>query len=218
MKYPLSLRETKTVSLFFKDIVELHFQKGAKILDPTCGKRILWDDINLKTYKIYFSDIKDFKYTDVKFSCIDYKKIPDRFYQYFDGIVFDPPYLFGIDSKTDKRKDDYGGYSQSIENLFAMIDESSRYLIRYLKIGGKLILKCSDQYYVKDHTFYDLSTNWINAYTDWSMQGVDFKIIDKHIFKNHHISGTAWQVKDRGSSIQNYTYFFVFQKEETNND
>lgn len=206
-KYPMSLRKAATVSLFFKDILELHFGVGSRILDPTCGECLLWKDIDTKLYYIKYSDIKNFGYSKSKFICCDYRELPKRYHGIFDGIVFDPPYLFGVKSPKDEREDTYGGYSQTKEELFKMISEAPKYLHKYLKPGGRLVLKCSDQYYSKEKSFYPLSNRWMNSFTSCY-----FKNIDIQIFQVHRASPTAWQVKNRNSSVQNYTYFFVFKR------
>lgn len=231
IKYPLSLREAKTASLFFKDIMELHFNKGAKILDLTCGEGLLWYDIDTRDYKIQWSD-KYYKSTKKNFILSDYKELPTKFNGVFDGVIFDPPYLFGIKTSKDKREKKYGEYKQTYAELMNLIHEAPQYLIKYIKTGGKIVLKCSDQYYCKEHKFYELSRHWSESFSILGREKVfeenpyisigtnKLNLIDKHIFPVHHISPTAWQVKDRNSSIQNYTLFLVFQKyfEEAQND
>lgn len=212
-KYPLSCRNAKTVSLFFNDIMQLHFSENAKILDPCCGEKRIWKEVKSK-YWLFYSDIRD-DLPDTP--AMDYKNI-NYVKESFDGILFDPPYLFGVKSKNDKREDGYGGYSQSKENLFKMMRESPGILIDFLKPDGKLILKCSDQYFALEKKFYHLSEMWHRNFIsvtqkDLSLPLSHFYLVDKQIFIVHRVSPTAYQVKNRGCSIQNYTYFFIFQKQ-----
>jgi hypothetical protein len=42
----------------------------------------------------------------------------------------------------------------------------------------------------------------------------NFRIVDAFIFTHHHMSPTAFQVKDRPCSVIMHTYFLVFQKRD----
>jgi len=209
-KYPLSVRDTGSVSDFFNDVLALHFKENDKILDPCCGERIIWQRVKGK-YDVTFSDIRnDLPGIESK----DYRDL--KYDSCFDGILFDPPYLFGVKAKKDKREDAYGGYAQTYDNLIHMMTEAPKHLINYLKPDGKIILKCSDQYYVPEHKFYSLSDQWYisfrNAMTNNFKKLAQFYLIDRQIFIVHRVVPTAYQVKDRGASVQNYTFFLVFQK------
>ena len=114
-----------------------------------------------------------------------------------------------IYSLSDPREDDYGGYSQTIDELYEYMDYICTYLEPMLKHGGKLILKCADQFHVEANKFYPFHLDWIQR-----AESCGLKMIDMFIHAHHRISPTAFQVKNRSSSIIMHTYFLVFQKEK----
>ena len=210
-KYPISHNGSKKLGEFFREILTFHVSpsKKRKILDPTCGKRYLWADFlkrdidgarKLDGYgKVVFSDIVDYGQEVVS-------NVKDlKFHNRFDGIVYDPPYFFGCKRSSDPRSADYGGYSQTYADLLWFMDIGNERFPLWLKDDGKLILKCSDQYQVRERKFYSHHSMWISRLTN-------FRIVDTFIFIHHHISPTAFQVKNRPCSVTMHTYFLVFQK------
>jgi hypothetical protein len=210
-KYPISHNGKKKLGVFFKEILMFHIppSKDRVILDPTCGKKYLWEEFfkaNLlnesesKGYgQIVFSDIKDHGQSiisDVRNLSFDYK---------FDGIIYDPPYFFGYKNSNDPRRADYGEYTQSLDDLVALMDVGNTKFVNLLKDNGKLIVKCADQYNTKERKFYPHHHTWINRLSN-------FQIIDLFVFIHHRISPTAFQVKNRPCSVIMHTYFLVFTK------
>jgi DNA modification methylase len=203
-KYPVSCRSNLKVNEFFKEIIYLHAKEGDKVIDVTCGKRHIWEGFHEEfssTRETIFTDIRDFEYNMVE----DYNHI-QGYDNYFDCIVFDPPYLFGIKAKKDAREEDYGMYNNTYEELMKTIETSPLALFNYLKSGGKVILKCSDMYLVKEKKFYPLSFYWMKSFSRL------FDIIDIYVYVGRRLSGTAFQVKNRGCSVNNHSYFIVFRK------
>ena len=212
MKYPLSHNAGKPLTKFFYDIIMLHIPPGddVVILDPTCGKRYMWERFFVKTWggkrpidnyeRVLFSDIEDYGHNAVA----DFRDL--EFHEALDGIVFDPPYLFGYKGSKDKRKHDYGGYAQTYGQLMRMMDDARTLFPKWLKHGGKVILKCADQYYPKERKFYPLHITWANLFTE----NGDFELIDVFVFIHHHLSPTAFQVKNRPCSVIMNQYFLVF--------
>jgi hypothetical protein len=206
----------------FKKLFMFHIPKPASILDPTCGNRLLWQAFtpqDFEGYNILYSDIKDY-WGNPK---VDVKKISEYCLgtdpadenslrsEPFDGIVYDPPYLFKVGKTTDPRADVYGSYSQSYEELLSYMDATYRFK-EILKPTGKLIIKCSDQfklYPISERKFYPLHVTWINRLASY-----DFDLVDVFVSPHHHINPTAFQVKDRPCSVINHTYFLVFKKKD----
>jgi hypothetical protein len=210
-KYPISHNGKKKLGVFFKEILAFHIPpfKDEVILDPTCGKKHLWEEFlktnllnenEIKEYgQIIFSDIRDYGQTiisDVKNLNFDYQ---------FDGIIYDPPYFFGYKNSSDPRRADYGEYAQSLNELIEFMDVANTKLVNLLKDDGKLIVKCADQYNTKERKFYSHHYTWINRLSN-------FQIIDLFVFIHHRISPTAFQVKNRPCSVIMHTYFLVFAK------
>jgi len=219
MKYPLSHSLGKTLSEKFEEILRFHIPPSPDktILDPTCGKRYLWESLfngleNTKQldlegnritlpWKVIFSDIQDFGYNKV----CDVKDLTVE--APVDGIVYDPPYFFGDKEalETDERREDYGSYKQSYEELLGFMDIANEKFPMLLKDGGKLILKCADQHYLGTNMFYPLHVTWIERLTN-------FKIVDFFVCPHHNMSPTAYVIKNRPCAIIMHTYFIVFEK------
>lgn len=214
MTIPISHNGNKNLADTFYKILTFHvpLSKEKSILDPTCGRRYIWakfltpkyqlfeTEIPIKQYnKVVFGDIRDFGYNIVS----DIKDL--SFNQEFDCIVYDPPYIFGCDNSTDARREDYGDYVQSYDQLLWFMDIANEKFPKWLKPNGKLILKCSDQYNVKERKFYPHHITWVERLTN-------FNIIDFYIFIQHgRLNPTAFQVKNRESAVIMHSYFMVFK-------
>jgi hypothetical protein len=214
-KYPISHNGNKKLGQFFKEILTFHIppSKEKAILDPTCGKKHLWEEYfkqdlsgerAIKKYgKVVFSDVRDYGQeivSDVRDLNFDYQ---------FDCIIYDPPYFFGYEDSNDPRKQDYGDYAQNLEDLIAFMKIANIKLFGLLKDDGKLIVKCADQYNTKQRMFYPHHYTWINNLSN-------FMVTDLFIFIHHRMSPTAFQVKERPCSVIMHTYFLVFTKKASN--
>lgn len=210
-KYPISHNGKKKLGEFFEEVLTFHIppSKDKVILDPTCGKKHLWEEYlkrrihgktKLEEYrKVVFSDIKPYGQeivSDIKSLNFDYQ---------FDGIIYDPPYFFGYKGSNDPRREDYGDYVQTYEELLEFMSIANSKFPLWLKDDGKLIVKCADQYQTKERKFYSHHYTWIDMLSN-------FEIIDLFIFIHHRMSPTAFQVKNRPCSVIMHTYFLVFKK------
>ena len=211
VKYPLSHNRGKELGEYFYEILTFHIppSKDKTILDPTCGKKHLWveffkpdlnGNIKLEKYgRIVFSDIVNYGQEIVS-------NIKDlNFDIQFDGIVYDPPYFFGYADSKDPRREDYGDYIQTYDDLLWFMDIANEKFPLWLKDDGKLIVKCADQFQTEERKFYPHHYTWIHKLTN-------FNIIDLFIFIHHRLSPTAFQVKKRPCSVIMHTYFLVFEK------
>lgn len=184
-------------------VLDFHLQEGATILDPTCGNKYSWEDVFKKRNEHCFFPTKEMIIThhDIKqggkFSQLPYKKE-------FDACFFDPPYIWGVMGSKDKRKTDYGEYNHTFEDIENMFISANTALPKYLKPRAKLFLKYADVFSLKERKFYLTQPLWVKALTN-------FVPIDHYIIQHHQVSGTAFQVKNRGCSVGNYTYLTVFQ-------
>ena len=210
-RYPLSHNAGKSLGEYFFDILTFHIPPAGDIvlLDPTCGKKHLWVDFQkrnllgktkLEEYgKVVFSDIQDYGQEHVS-------DVADlNFNHLFDGIVYDPPYFFGYSGSTDPRREDYGDYIQTYEDLLWFMDVANQKFPSMLKDEGKLIVKCADQYQTQERKFYPHHITWVNKLSNYFL-------VDQFVFIHHRISPTAFQVKNRPCSVIMHTYFLVFKK------
>ena len=210
-KYPLSHNAGKNLGQYFMDIMfhHLHPSKNKNILDPTCGKKHLWanftvpdsdNKIPLDRYEnVVFSDIAELG-QDLVSNVIDLD-----FDYLFNGIIYDPPYFFGYKGSTDPRKNDYGDYLQTYDDLLQFMHIANNHLYNMLEDNGKLIVKCADQYHTKERKFYPHHVKWINTLNN-------FRLVDQLIHIHHRMSPTSFQVKERPCSVIMHTYFLIFQK------
>ena len=219
MRYPISHNAGKPLSNFFYNILTFHLppDPDVRILDPTCGKRYLWEHFQRRSLltgkrlienygEVVFSDVRDLGQPLVSdFRDLGHILKERKIARYFDGIIFDPPYFFGYEGSDDPRKEDYGGYCQSYDELYGLMTDANHYFSQwFLKPKGKLILKCSDQYQTEKREFYPHHITWEKVFSN-------FKLIDFFIHVHHRMSPTAFQVKDRPCSVIMHTYFMVFE-------
>lgn len=216
MKYPLSIQDSLhdgKMSVAFYELLSLHAESGAKILDPTAGKHLLWEAApkdELKTlgmlpfYDITFSDIEGGPGNEMQ-NLSRARVDRSDWFEAFDCVVYDPPYLIGENETDDPREKDYGTYAYSTSDLAAYMDLLHTVIPDLLKPKGKVILKCSDQYVVKERKFYPFHYKWMNVMVR------DFEIIDIMIYRHHRMSPTAFQVKNRPCCVIMHTYYIVGQ-------
>ena len=208
-RYPISHNGSKKLGEYFKEILEFHIppSKDVRILDPTCGKKHLW--VNFYAADLLGKTPFD-EYGEIIFSDkVDYNQeivsdVDDLIFEKpFNGIIYDPPYFFGYQGSDDPRRQDYGDYIQTYEDLLWFMDIANEKFPDWLTSEGKLIVKCADQYQTNERKFYAHHHTWINRLSN-------FQIIDLLIFTHHRISPTAFQVKNRPCSVIMHTYFLVF--------
>lgn len=215
-KYPLSVQDSipdGKVSEAFHQLLQLHVPEGAKILDPTAGSRLLWknilfeDELNLglgAPYDITFSDIKEGD-GNLQQNLARARMDRPEWFDAFDCCVYDPPYLIGENETSDPREGEYGTYAYSLADLEMYMGLVHTVIPSFLKPGGKLILKCSDQFVVPERKFYLHHYDWLT----YMMRAFD--IIDLMIYRHHRMSPTAFQVKQRPCSVIMHTYYLVGQ-------
>ena len=189
------------LGILLEKILDFHVRPvGKRILDPTCGKRYIWDGFNDPSYEIVYADKVDYGYNIVS----DLNDL--QFDEPFHGIVFDPPYLFGIEDSKDVREEEYGGYAQTYEELVDFMKRARDKLYTLLVDNGILILKCQDMFHLPTRKFYALHVDWINLYTE------RYSLKDIFVYRYHHVSPTAFQVKDRPCNVINHSYYIIFQR------
>lgn len=193
-KYPVSVARGKLAERM-QEILTLHVPAGAQILDPTCGDKLQWDGFDSSAWSITFRDIAQGQ---------DLFETPER--DFWDAIMYDPPYFFGVPKAQDKRQKNYGGYMQGRAELDKYISAVSNVLFETLKPGGILIVKCSDQYVVKQRKFYCLHFDWLSELVKC------YTIKDIMLYHHSHTSPTAFQVKNRPCCVIVHTYFLIAQK------
>jgi hypothetical protein len=196
---PFLALQNKPFPQVFSQILDYHLEDNSKILDPTPGEGHSWEWYNNKKENGFF---KTKKYSII-ISLLDIKDIPIN--GKFDGIFFDPPFIFGLDKTKDKRDDDYGKYCHSFKDICNIISDGNKKFPNILQDDGKLFFKYTDVFSLKERKYYYCAGEWFTRMSN-------FKVIDHYIIQHHHITGTAWQVKNRPCGIVNYTYLTVLQK------
>jgi len=202
MKIPTSLLNMP-FSKAFNWILDFHLNNDDYIWDCTCGEKKSWESYNRRLsqkgffedpkYNILFSDILDGK--DI---------LKSSYVAEFDACYFDPPYIWGLEKSKDKRQEIYGGYTASKESLQFLIRDSFHIIKKSVKNEGKIFFKYTDIFDLSCRKFYF-------GVELWNLFDLDLEIIDHFIIQHHHISPTAYQVKNRPCSIGNFSYLTVFK-------
>lgn len=199
---PLLGLQNKWFPIAFCMILDYHLQDGATILDPTPGERHSWKkyDENIKYNNIKF--FKDKEYNITNTTCpINTLKLKTE----FDGIFFDPPYMFWGKATKDKRETEYGTYNHTFENIQNIINDANDIFPKLLKPTGKLFFKYTDVYTMENCKFYHCVSIWPGILSN-------FKVIDHYIIQHHHIPFWRFSNKHSFCRIGNYTYLTIFQK------
>lgn len=220
-KYPISITDSihdGKMAAAFWELLKLHVPSGSKILDPTAGGKLLWAGVPDDQFELGFEPQYEITFSDINYSGEEYgnyqqnlgRAPTDRpeWVGAFDCVVYDPPYLIGENGTNDGRESQYGSYAFSEEDLKMYMSWVPSVIHKLLKPGGKLILKCSDQYVVPERKFYLHHYEWLRRMT------LAFKIIDVMIYRHHRMSPTAFQVKNRPCGIVMHSYYLVGERLE----
>lgn len=203
----LALQTGLRFAQVFLQVLEFHLFEGAEIIDPTPGEKYSWEEYEQKKGKGFFPPMN----FNIHF-------IPDDITTFLktkahvkengpaDAIFFDPPYIFGSKKGPDVRRKDYGEYDHNISDVKNFMQKANKCFPSFLKESGMMLLKYTDVFSLKERRFYFCAALWPSLFSN-------FRVIDHYIIPHHHISPTAWQVKNRPCGIVNYTYLTVFCKE-----
>ncbi len=215
----VSMQKLPFSPAFYK-ILAFHLPEGAVILDPTPGEKYSWEYYLAKKKHAHFDffPLKDFQIHFIKDDILNFRKTKEivRKEGKADAVFFDPPYIWGNSGEGcawgDVRREDYGKYDYAFSDVEAFMVNANEEFIHFLKGPSLLFLKYTDVFSLSDRQFHLCANLWPNAFSN-------FRVVDHYIIPHHHISPTAWQVKDRPCGIVNYTYVTVFKKkEEVGND
>lgn len=198
-RYPRSVL-TGSASKAFATVLRFHLA-GERVLDPTFGEGISWQIIDPLPAGLVRSDLKEPWLQDV----FRLREQRPEYEGAFDLVYFDPPYFTGVDGSGDERREAYGGYAQATAKLGSFVDFAPE-LAWCLRPGGKIVLKCGDQYHVPSRRLWLHHLRWCAALER------RFRIIDFYVYPFHHVSPTAYQVKDRPSAIVAHSYFIVGER------
>jgi hypothetical protein len=203
----LALQSTMNFSQTLQRVLEFHLFEGASIIDPTPGEKHSWQYYLTESRRSSFFPPMKFHIRFIKDNIMDFALTQENVRKFgtVDAIFFDPPYIFGNAQGSDERKEDYGEYHYGFSEVEEFIRKANEILPDCLKEKGLLLLKYTDVFSLKERKFYFCPPLWSQALSK-------FKAIDHYIIQHHHISPTAWQVKDRPCGIVNYTYLTVFRK------
>lgn len=199
--YPISCLDG-TAAAAFRTVLGFHLE-GDRVLDPTHGDAISWKGAPFPA-GLVASDIKTG--TDLFMIVASHPE----WRGWFDVVFYDPPYLLDVadDETDDKRADAYGGYAHNEMDLlrYMLFVRDARALLR---VGGKLIVKCQDQYVVATRRLWLHHLNWCAKIQDAGLSLVDF-----YVYRYNRTSPTAFQVKERPCAVIAHTYFIVAERTE----
>jgi len=197
----------------FYDLLSFSLKEGSKILDVTCGRKHSWQYYFMRSKNLGFN-LSRHKRFDITFAdnqnfgdniICDSRNLEKIFPKSsFDAIYFDPPYIFDVESHQDSRENDYGGYSNSFLSFQELIKESFNSFQKIITNKELIFFKCSDLFLVKENRFISCII-YLKDLLD------SYEIINLSIIQHHHVSGTAWQVKNRSCWIISYSYLYVLR-------
>jgi len=202
VRYPSSLL-TGSASDAFSEVLGMHL-RGDRVLDATYGTGLSWSGLRLPIRRVC-ADIDPKSAHVVKQDLFTAVLDRQEWIRAFDVVFYDPPYYFGVDASDDPRQSDYGGYAVTEAQLLRYMHAQAD-LARFLRPGGKLILKCADQYHVPSRRLYLHHLDWCEHMRK------ALTIVDFYVYRYHRVSPTAWQVKDRPCAVIGHTYFVVGEK------
>lgn len=204
----VALQSSIEFSRALQMILEFHLFEEAVIIDPTPGNKHSW--------KFYLTELELDNHQFFSPKKFDIQFIPDdittfqKTKEYIeengpaDAVYYDPPYLFGSSGTKDYRTKDYGGYHYTFDEVKNFVAIANEMIPGFLKDTGLLFFKYTDVFSLAERKYYPCFVLWPNVMTN-------FEVVDHYIIQHHHISPTAWQVKDRPCGIVNYTYLTVFR-------
>lgn len=207
MKKPIVALQTKmNFSQTLQRVMEFHLFENATIIDPTPGEKHSWW-YYLSHHKGGFFPAMKFCPVFIDDDIITFEKAAQYVAEHgpVDALFFDPPYIFGHKQSRDVRREDYGDYHYSFEEVKDFIASANEKFPALLKPSGLLFFKYTDVFCLDERKFYFCALHWPQELSN-------FKVADHYIIPHHHISPTAWQVKDRPCGIVNYTYLSVFAR------
>ncbi len=200
---PFLALQNKPFPQMLHKILDFHLIEKSVILDCTYGEGYSWADYE---EKIKFNHMSFFPYKEYKLIKRNGgPKICKNLEIQVDGIFFDPPYIFDIKGTTDDvRQKDYGEYFHTYSDIAKIIQDADKYFPKIIKKDGKLFFKYCDVFSLKQKKFFLTIVDWIGMLSN-------FEPVDHYIIQHHHISPTAYQVKNRPCGIVNYTYLTVLK-------
>lgn len=187
-------------------ILEFHLFEEAVIIDPTPGNKHSWRFYLTELDKHQFFSPKKFDIQFIPDDITTFQKTKEYVEENgpADAVYYDPPYLFGASGTKDYRTKDYGGYHYTFDEVRNFVAIANERIPGFLKDTGLLFFKYTDVFSLAERKYYPCFVLWPNVMTN-------FEVVDHYIIQHHHISPTAWQVKDRPCGIVNYTYLTVFR-------
>lgn len=207
---PIVTLQTKiTFSQTLQKAMAFHLFEGAVIIDPTPGEKHSWSYYLKEHDKKGFFPIMKLNPVFIEDDIATFHKTAQYVNQTtrVDAIFFDPPYIFGHGQSKDARRQDYGDYHYTFDDIKGFIITANNVFPEFLKEAGMLFFKYTDVFCLDERKFYFCALHWNRELSN-------FTVLDHYIIAHHHVSPTAWQVKNRPCGIVNYTYLTILKKKE----
>jgi DNA modification methylase len=195
----------------FRQILELHVPRGARVADVTWGKGVFWQAVPSDAYELLASDLE----TGVDLRALPYPEAS------LDCVVLDPPYMEGLHRRTVDHLAGHGSHRAFREHYSngrasaragpkwhaAVLDlyvQGGREAHRVLRPDGILIVKCQDE--VSANRQWLTHVEIINAYEQMGFYAKDLFVLVRP--NRPVVARLIKQVHAR----KNHSYFLVFQK------
>jgi hypothetical protein len=195
----------------FRQILELHVPRGARVADVTWGRGVFWQEVPADAYEVVASDLE---------SGVDLRALPYPDAS-LDCVVLDPPYMEGLHRRTTEHMAGQGTHRAFREHYSngtaapvggpkwhaAVLDlyrQGGQEAQRVLRTGGVLIVKCQDE--VSANRQWLTHVEIINAYQQMGLYAKDLFVLVRP--NRPVVARLIKQVHAR----KNHSYFLVFEK------
>lgn len=137
----------RTNAELIEHAAELHWPDEPQILDATWGKGNFWtgDMLEAHIWRLATNDANKETLANTSF---DYRRLPGEWSDYFDVVLFDPPYIAKGTTEGHGLGQMNQAYGLAPTNAKELLRENQRGLFeceRVTKPGGLLMVKCSNQ-------------------------------------------------------------------------
>lgn len=207
MTKPVLTAKQGTNADLFPDILRLYVPDHSKVLDMTYGRGVFWKNVDKNNYTLIMNDLDP----DRGITSYDAGDLPEEWEDYFDAVVYDPPYLYTGGFRTLKASIDKGYKNKvraskgisGVARVHQMYAQAYIEAYRVLKKKGIFIVKCMDQVMSGKQT-------WMHSEMQRLAEILGFKSKDLFVLV---ANSTPTMRHDRQlHARRNHSYFLVFTK------
>lgn len=194
----------------FPSILNLYVPTNSLVIDLTYGKGVFWKNVDIQNYRLIKNDINKDRETNMHCDC-RFIPFPN---DYFDAVVFDPPYMHspgGTAHSNHQNFEEYYQNNKTINEILKYHDAVSDLYFRtgsevsrILKNKGIFIVKCQDEVCANKQRL-----THVEIINDFATK--KFEAEDIFVLVRNGKPGISRMLKQRHAR-KNHSYFLVFRK------